>query len=129
MGADKTHFGLRRHKTCLDEVTVKPSAGSACAMTSGAFELGAPLPPELDTEHCPCWSFDQTELSPRTSWRELGEGSFGCVYLAHWLGTEVAVKMNASDKANRYEGIFRDVRYLRCALRLGLGLGLGLLRP
>lgn len=83
-------------------------------MGSGRFEVGSTLPPELASASAPCWSFNPGELTPRASWRQLGEGSFGCVYLAHWLGREVAVKVNSSKKSNRYEGIFRDIRYLRC---------------
>jgi serine/threonine protein kinase len=77
------------------------------------FSVNAPLPPELDASTAACWSFNPEELTPRSSWRLLGEGSFGCVFLARWLGTPVAVKVNANEKANRYEGLLRDIKYLR----------------
>ena len=80
------------------------------------FPFDAPLPPELDASASPCWSFNPEELTPRSSWRLLGEGSFGCVFLARWLGTPVAVKLNANEKANRYEGLLRDIKYLRCVV-------------
>lgn len=77
------------------------------------FSVDAPLPPELDASTAACWSFKPEELTPRSSWRLLGEGSFGCVFLARWLGQPVAVKVNANEKANRYEGLLRDIKYLR----------------
>jgi serine/threonine-protein kinase 24/25/MST4 len=68
---------------------------------------------ELDSAGSPCWAFPLSELSPRSEWQKVGEGSFGNVYRAALLGTPVAVKEAANFKESRLDGIRRDVLYLR----------------
>jgi hypothetical protein len=68
---------------------------------------------ELDSAGSPCSAFPLSELSPRSEWQKVGEGSFGNVYRAALLGTPVAVKEAANLKESRLDGIRRDVLYLR----------------
>ena len=56
--------------------------------------------------------FDPDELTPRSLWEKIGDGSFGKVYRAHLLGTAVAVKVIQNLKPDRVAGLKRDIFYL-----------------
>ena len=56
--------------------------------------------------------FDADELTPRSVWEKIGDGSFGKVYRAHLLGTAVAVKVIQNLKPDRVAGLKRDIFYL-----------------
>jgi hypothetical protein len=56
--------------------------------------------------------FDPDELTPRSLWDKIGDGSFGKVYRAHLLGTPVAVKVIQNLKPDRVAGLKRDIFYL-----------------
>ena len=56
--------------------------------------------------------FDPDELTPRSRWEKIGDGSFGKVYRAHLLGTAVAVKVIQNLKPDRVAGLKRDIFYL-----------------
>ncbi len=64
-----------------------------------------------------CWGFPLVELSPRSEWQKVGEGSFGNVFRASLLGLPVAVKEASNSKESRLAGIRRDIQYLRRARR------------
>lgn len=56
--------------------------------------------------------FDPDELTPRSLWEKIGDGSFGKVYRAHLLGIPVAVKVIQNLKPDRVAGLKRDIFYL-----------------
>lgn len=58
-------------------------------------------------------SFDPSELSPASEWRELSDGGYSEVYKALLLGVPVAVKQATSRKKTSGEALMREMRYLR----------------
>jgi serine/threonine protein kinase len=58
-------------------------------------------------------SFDCTELSPSSEWRELSDGGYSEVFKALLLGVPVAVKQATSRKKTSGEALMREMRYLR----------------
>mmetsp|Transcript_46185 Transcript_46185/g.76367 ORF Transcript_46185/g.76367 Transcript_46185/m.76367 type:complete len:344 (+) Transcript_46185:41-1072(+) len=60
-------------------------------------------------------TFDPSELSPFSDWRQLSDGGYSEVYKAHLLGITVAVKQATSRKKTSCEALLREIRYLRLA--------------
>lgn len=58
-------------------------------------------------------SFDPSELSASSKWRDLSDGGYSEVYQAHLLGRAVAVKQATSRKKTSGEALIREMRYLR----------------
>jgi len=69
----------------------------------------------LGPEEEPDTSFDPSELSPASAWRQISEGGYSEVYKAHLLGASVAVKQATSRKKTSGEALLREIRYLRLA--------------
>jgi serine/threonine protein kinase len=57
--------------------------------------------------------FDPDEITTRSQWEKIGDGSFGKVYKAHMLGTPVAIKVIQNLKPDRVNGLKRDMFYLQ----------------
>jgi serine/threonine-protein kinase 24/25/MST4 len=56
--------------------------------------------------------FDPEDLSDASTWKQVGDGSFGKVYAAELLGEPVAVKVTANARPDRIAGLKRDLWYL-----------------
>jgi len=65
------------------------------------------------TSVAPICTFDPSELSPTSEWRELSDGGYSEVYKAKLLGMTVAVKAATGRKKTSGESLLREIRYLR----------------
>lgn len=60
-------------------------------------------------------SFDPSELSHASEWREISDGGYSEVFKARLLGATVAVKQATTRKRTSDEALLREIRYLHMA--------------
>lgn len=70
---------------------------------------------EFFQERAAAVTFDPAELSPTSTWSEIGDGGYSTVFSADWLGTTVAIKRTADKKPTAKLALLRELRLLRLA--------------